>query len=54
MAILKKELGIDAQLVKGRGGVFDVVVNGQLIYSKKMTGRFPDDDEIVAAIRKLQ
>jgi selenoprotein W-related protein len=52
-ATLKKELGIDAEMIKGRGGVFDVVVDGKLIYSKHSTGRFPEENEIVEAIRKL-
>jgi selT/selW/selH-like putative selenoprotein len=40
--------------VKGERGVFDVLVDGKLIYSKHATGRFPDDSEIVQAIRSLE
>jgi selT/selW/selH-like putative selenoprotein len=40
-------------LIKGRGGIFDVVANGKLIFSKHAEGRFPDDDEVVAAVREL-
>jgi selenoprotein W-related protein len=36
-----------AELIKGSGGVFDVVVDGQLIYSKRQTGRFPEHSEIL-------
>jgi selenoprotein W-related protein len=36
-----------AELVKGSGGIFDVVVDGRLIYSKHQTGRFPRHDEIL-------
>jgi selenoprotein W-related protein len=50
---LKQELGIDAQLIKGRGGIFDVVADGKLVYSKHATGRFPEEDEVVEAIRSL-
>ena len=32
----------------GVAGVFDITVDGQLKYSKKQTGRFPTDDEVVA------
>ena len=35
-----------AKLIQGSGGVFDVKVDGKLIYSKRATGRFPEDDEI--------
>lgn len=50
---MKKVLGIDAELIKGRGGVFDVVADGNLVYSKHATGRFPEEEEVVAAIRSL-
>jgi selenoprotein W-related protein len=45
-AELKKSRGIDATLTKGSGGVLDVVVDGQLIFSKKQVGRFPEPGEI--------
>jgi len=50
---LKKELGIDSELIKGRGGVFDVVADGKTVYSKHSTGRFPEEEEVVTAIRAL-
>jgi selenoprotein W-related protein len=34
-------------LKKGRGGVFDVRVDGQLIYSKHEQGRFPEHSEVL-------
>ena len=36
------------ELVKGSGGIFDVVCDGQLIYSKQQTEglRFPGEGEI--------
>jgi len=39
--------------VKGSGGVFDVAVDGRLVFSKHEVGRFPDPGEVVAAIRAL-
>jgi selT/selW/selH-like putative selenoprotein len=33
------------ELVKSSGGVFEVTVDGELAYSKKSTGRFPQDAE---------
>jgi selT/selW/selH-like putative selenoprotein len=50
---LKKDLGIETELIKGRGGVFDVIADEQLIYSKKQTGRFPEEDDIVEKVRSL-
>jgi selT/selW/selH-like putative selenoprotein len=48
---LSKELGVTADVVRGERGVFDVLVDGKLIFSKHATGRFPDPAEIVEAIR---
>ncbi len=38
------------ELIGGGGGVFDVVVDGRLIYSKHQTGRFPEPGEIAGLI----
>jgi selenoprotein W-related protein len=45
-AELHKSRGLDATLIKGSGGVFDVVLDGTLIYSKKQLGRFPEPGEV--------
>jgi selenoprotein W-related protein len=42
------------QLVPSDGGRFEVLVDGELIYSKLETGRFPDHDDILKQIRKRQ
>lgn len=34
------------ELDRGSGGVFDVFVDGDLVYSKADTGRFPDKGEV--------
>jgi len=44
-------LGIDCGLVASGGGVFEVTVDGKLIFSKKQLGRFPDDGEVVKLLR---
>jgi selenoprotein W-related protein len=41
-------------LIKGSGGVFEVTVDGELVYSKKATGRFPEHDEIFYHVRSAQ
>ena len=53
-AAIKKEFGSTATLNGGHSGVFDVVVNGKLIFSKDQTHRFPADDEIFKAMRALK
>lgn len=42
--------GVD--LVPSSGGAFEVSVDGDLIYSKLKTGRFPEEKEITDAIDK--
>jgi selT/selW/selH-like putative selenoprotein len=50
-AAIQQATGLDAKLVKGDGGVFDVRVDGRLIFSKKKEGRYPTNEEIVAQLR---
>lgn len=38
-------------MIKGGGGIFDVIVDGKLIYSKDETNRFPTDDEILSQLK---
>ena len=40
-------------MIKGDNGVFDVVANGNLIFSKHASGEFPDEHKIVEALRSL-
>jgi selenoprotein W-related protein len=47
-------LGVEPQLIKGADGVFDVVANGKLIFSKHEAGRFPEESEILEALRSLR
>ena len=43
--------GIPAEAVPGGTGQFDVVRGEETIFSKQASGRFPDDGEILAALR---
>lgn len=36
--------------MKGKGGVFDITIDGALAYSKHTTGRFPTDDEVTTLL----
>ena len=40
--------GADIELVRSSGGVFEILVDGQLKFSKKAIGRFPSDAEVDA------
>ena len=53
-AEIKKEFGVDSQLIRGSNGVFTVTANNQKIFSKHEEGRFPDEKEILAKLRQLQ
>jgi len=39
-------------LIPSDGGVFEVVVDGDLVYSKKRTGRHAEPDEVAGLIRE--
>ena len=49
-ARLKDETGLEAELIPGGGGIFDVVADGELVYSKFKTGSFPDEGQVVALL----
>jgi selT/selW/selH-like putative selenoprotein len=49
-AEIKKARGIDATLIKGSGGQLEVVLDGQLIFSKKQLGRWPELSELLEKI----
>jgi selenoprotein W-related protein len=51
-AELKRDLGVEATLTPGHGGVFDVTVDGKVIFSKKRVGRFPEPGEIAKMLAK--
>jgi predicted Rdx family selenoprotein len=40
----------EATAQEGERGQFDVVADGGLVFSKQREGRFPDADEILAAL----
>jgi len=50
-AILDKEFDVSSELVASGGGVFEVTIDGQTIFSKRSLGRFPDDGEVIELIR---
>ena len=38
-------------LTKSSGGVYEIVADGELIWSKRQIGRFPEDPDILAKLR---
>ncbi len=43
---IQSKFGVNAELIKGTGGVFEVSLNNSLIFSKKELSRFPEENEI--------
>lgn len=43
--------GIEASIRAGDNGQYDVVRDGQIVFSKKAEGRFPEEDEILGLLR---
>jgi selenoprotein W-related protein len=50
---LNTKFGILSEMRPSSGGVFEVTLNGSLIFSKKHLGRFPNDGEIVTFIEDV-
>ena len=44
--------GVETKLISSGGGVYEIILEGELIFSKKTLGRFPDDGEVVALIKQ--
>lgn len=39
------------EIVPGSGGIFDVHVDGELVFTKAMLGRYPEPDDVVPLLR---
>ncbi|PLX99862.1 MAG: hypothetical protein C0624_13115 [Desulfuromonas sp.] len=50
--LLIERLSAEITLIPSSGGVFEVSVNGQLIYSKKASGVFPDQEKLLMQIQE--
>ena len=49
-----RRVGVAAELIEGSRGVFDVAVDGKLIFSKDAVDRFPEHAEIIQALERLK
>ncbi len=49
-AAIQREVGVEPELLEGGGGVFTVIADGQTLFSKSETGRFPEHDEVLSQI----
>jgi selT/selW/selH-like putative selenoprotein len=53
-ADIERKLGLDATLERGSSGVFEVFADGELLFSKRATGRFPLPDEVEGLLTARQ
>lgn len=51
---IERELHVQPELVKGDDGVLDVLVDGELVFSKHRDGRFPAPGELARIIRETR
>jgi len=49
-ASIRERLGIDPEVLPGDIGMFDVVADCRVVYSKQKTGRFPVADEVITKL----
>jgi len=40
------------EVVPGSGGIFDVHMDGELVFTKSMLGRYPEPDDVVPLLRE--
>jgi len=48
---LEKEFDAEMVLIPSSGGVFEVIADGELFFSKKMLQRFPESGEVEQLIK---
>ena len=50
-AAIEADLGFKAELIEGEDGVFDVAVEGDVVFSKQARGSFAGTPDIVELVR---
>jgi len=50
-AELRDQFDVEAELIESSGGIFDVRVDGKLIFSKSEVDRFPAPGEVASLIQ---
>jgi len=47
---IEEEFGVKPEMIEGRGGIFDVIVDGTKVWCKHDVGRFPEHNEALDKI----
>ncbi len=48
---LRKNFGAGVKLVPGHNGIFDVIVDEEMVFSKYEAGRFPNHGEVSSKLK---
>ena len=54
LAAIKEKFGVEAKLIAGGGGIFEVSLDGKLVFDKFSVGRFPENQEVVDKIGEIK
>ncbi len=50
-ATIKKEVGVDPELIEGEKGIFEIRVDGDVVFARKPGDDFPDEMLVVDLIK---
>ncbi|MBN1219720.1 MAG: Rdx family protein [Anaerolineae bacterium] len=53
-AAIEHKFGLQAELIEGRHGIYEIAVNGKLVYSNQAYNHPPLEEEIFAEINQYQ
>ena len=42
---------VEVECVPGSAGIFKIIMDGKVLFDKKMTGRYPEEGEILSLIK---
>ena len=49
---MRQGFSVEAKLIPGTNGIFDVIVDEKLVFSKAETGRFPNPGELSGKLKR--
>lgn len=44
---LEERFSAEVELIESRGGAYEIMVDGELFFSKLLTGHFPNDERLL-------
>lgn len=53
-AEIEKELGLTSAFVPGGGGIFEVRLDGELVFTNERRGGVPSAEHVIAALQKAE